>query len=560
MDDVQAIGIFEGGGARGLAHIGAVSFCEKRGLKFEAVAGTSAGAIVAALVAAGYSAEEMLHPAGEDDPTLPDRELLGLFQQIPFDVIDRTEWRRLRRFAMACDKILWPISIYRRCRASTWIRRTSRAVFGTLFVSGLYFSSGIGFPVSLRYLILFLGITYGMLCAIKVMLRQFGINSLIGTFGFLKTDHFVNAFNAWLVEKCVELRKDKEFVPRRGDGKVCFGELKTPLTVIAQDVQTRKLITFSKVATPDESVALAVAASMAIPFIFRPVSIDGMKLIDGGAVSSYPAWAVDDFLKEPDPFKLLLGFRLGSEIKSPIETFSQYAVAVFKSLVFGDDSLQKRGVEALRDVRLETSTSLLDFELSNRQKWKVVQDGLSSAASALAGINRTPNEAKVRQYLVSVLHYMENALDLKGSHLRANVALPVGDRLRVCSPTNFDKSDCDDNLEFGFNQGAIGRCWRTRTFVVCDLTEADEEFLNAWNMTKYQLNHIRKDRKTLLSVPIVHKNDWDPVECRVVEKGKIYGVLSIDSDADLCEVFEESGGLCAIECGFMVVDLLNQHI
>ncbi|HEY8528475.1 MAG TPA: patatin-like phospholipase family protein [Paenibacillaceae bacterium] len=51
--------VFEGGGVRGIALAGAVRAAEMFGVSFDRVAGTSSGSIVAALIAAGYSAEEM---------------------------------------------------------------------------------------------------------------------------------------------------------------------------------------------------------------------------------------------------------------------------------------------------------------------------------------------------------------------------------------------------------------------------------------------------------------------------------------------------------------------
>jgi NTE family protein len=56
---IEVYGVFEGGGVRGTALVGAVAAAEKEGIGFRAVAGTSAGAIVASLIAAGYKAEEM---------------------------------------------------------------------------------------------------------------------------------------------------------------------------------------------------------------------------------------------------------------------------------------------------------------------------------------------------------------------------------------------------------------------------------------------------------------------------------------------------------------------
>lgn len=52
-------GVFSGGGIKGLALIGAYQAIEKKGLKFKRVAGTSAGAIIAALIAADYTSEEI---------------------------------------------------------------------------------------------------------------------------------------------------------------------------------------------------------------------------------------------------------------------------------------------------------------------------------------------------------------------------------------------------------------------------------------------------------------------------------------------------------------------
>ncbi len=49
-----------GGGARGLAHIGALEVLLEAGLDFQVVAGTSMGAIVGALFAAGMAPKEML--------------------------------------------------------------------------------------------------------------------------------------------------------------------------------------------------------------------------------------------------------------------------------------------------------------------------------------------------------------------------------------------------------------------------------------------------------------------------------------------------------------------
>ena len=51
--------VFEGGGVRGIGHVGAVCRMEQAGWQFADTAGSSAGAIVAALLAAGYTGKEL---------------------------------------------------------------------------------------------------------------------------------------------------------------------------------------------------------------------------------------------------------------------------------------------------------------------------------------------------------------------------------------------------------------------------------------------------------------------------------------------------------------------
>ncbi len=57
--NLAADAVFEGGGVKGIGLVGAVAYAEEHGYRWENVAGTSAGAIVASLVAAGFSGAEM---------------------------------------------------------------------------------------------------------------------------------------------------------------------------------------------------------------------------------------------------------------------------------------------------------------------------------------------------------------------------------------------------------------------------------------------------------------------------------------------------------------------
>jgi Predicted esterase of the alpha-beta hydrolase superfamily len=64
---MKADAVFEGGGMRGIGIVGALTYLEAKNYQWQRVAGTSVGAVIAALVAAGYTSEEMKDILSEMD-------------------------------------------------------------------------------------------------------------------------------------------------------------------------------------------------------------------------------------------------------------------------------------------------------------------------------------------------------------------------------------------------------------------------------------------------------------------------------------------------------------
>ena len=62
-----------------------------------------------------------------------------------------------------------------------------------------------------------------------------------------------------------------------------FSGLSTPLTVIASDLYLRREVVFT-----EGPLRRALAASISLPTIMRPVEIDGRVLVDGGATNPLP--------------------------------------------------------------------------------------------------------------------------------------------------------------------------------------------------------------------------------------------------------------------------------
>jgi NTE family protein len=64
---LKADAVFEGGGARGIAFVGAIQAMEEEKIEWQRIAGTSAGAVIAALLASGYKSYEIRKHLSELD-------------------------------------------------------------------------------------------------------------------------------------------------------------------------------------------------------------------------------------------------------------------------------------------------------------------------------------------------------------------------------------------------------------------------------------------------------------------------------------------------------------
>jgi NTE family protein len=96
----------QAGGAKDLIHVGALKALEDRKVQSCGLAGTSAGAIVASLKAAGFEASDLLDP--ETGGSLIDR-LRKIDQGIvkATDIFGRSGWSRILLSRWALSHPLW---------------------------------------------------------------------------------------------------------------------------------------------------------------------------------------------------------------------------------------------------------------------------------------------------------------------------------------------------------------------------------------------------------------------------------------------------------------------
>ncbi|KOP76453.1 hypothetical protein AMS61_19600 [Bacillus sp. FJAT-21351] len=104
-------GVFSGGGIKGLALIGALQALEEKGLIFRRLAGTSAGSIICAFVAAGYTSEEIVEMMNEIELSS------FLDQRMSFLPSSLTKWLFL----------YWKMGLYKGERLEKWISEKLRS-------------------------------------------------------------------------------------------------------------------------------------------------------------------------------------------------------------------------------------------------------------------------------------------------------------------------------------------------------------------------------------------------------------------------------------------------
>jgi NTE family protein len=227
---IRAYAVLQGGGVKGAALAGAIAASQDRGIRFLGYGGASAGAIVAALFATGYTGDEIrgllvnqAHPRNllDEQKGTPSKLsiLLGLYKELRRTFGPRFGLKTIARF---------------------WLKNR-RAIAEVRGLNGVGLYSGKVFVATLEQLL---------------QLSPVG-EALAGrpiTFGALKEQH----------------------APK--------------LKIVAANLSTGEATIFDADNTPEVEIVSAVRASMSFPFVFEPHIYKGHRLSDGGLASNLPVF------------------------------------------------------------------------------------------------------------------------------------------------------------------------------------------------------------------------------------------------------------------------------
>lgn len=304
-EDIKVGLVLSGGGAKGLAHIGALKVIEESGVKIDYIGGTSMGAIIGSLYASGYSANQ----------------LDSIFRKTNFRTLIQDDLPRRAK------------NHFEKQRAQKYI------------VSLPFDDFKLTLPTSLS--------------------KGQNIYNLLSQLTYPVND----------IEN--------------------FENLPIPFLCIGTDIETGERLLLE-----DGSLAQAVAASAAIPSLFKPVEIDGRMVSDGGITDNYPIEEIRkrgmDYIIGVDVQDSLVD---RSELKTVFEIMTQ--VGNFRTIKDMKDKRPQTDLYIKPDI---SEFTILSFDKGD----EIVKSGEEGAAQlkekldSLAALQVGPKNKQGRPILDSI--------------------------------------------------------------------------------------------------------------------------------------------------------------
>lgn len=479
--------VFEGGGAKGIAHIGALKALEEYPhIKVDRVVGSSAGAIMAALISSGYTADDLLK--------IKDGGCYGIFSDPVEEMLEINDLAML-------DRVFWISKLGK-------LGLLAALIYGNLVLNnrhGILRSGRLADWIDRR------------LC------QRFGKPAGNLTFADMEERGPVIVASDVSGQR-ISVLKWREHPANEQEVNINNMRIADAVTASAAIP-----VVFEHGLVPGEKVEIEAAA------------------VDGGLLSNFPAWTFEEGREMPGERTPILGFSLVE--KSPGNTdllaFKSYLGAIASTVVGGVRTMETRGIEGLHTFPLRVSVSPYKFELSDDEKADAYQEGYDDARKHLSeevALALAP-KAQMTIILDEAINQLQDALDRHGSdqlevlrwlpdqpvHIRSNIMRVTSlKRLRVTYSSSMS-GDNDDDLELPLTSGATGIALKEREVMLTDMTDARYGY-QEFRMTKYQQALVRPSLKTLISIPLIDGDE--PV-----------GVLSFDSDDDLLPCFQENDQL-----------------
>ncbi|MDP9423335.1 MAG: patatin-like phospholipase family protein [Pseudomonadota bacterium] len=490
----EAYGIFQGGGAKGYAHVGALKAAEERGIEFVRIAGTSAGAIVASLATAGYTADELL------DPTRMQGER-GVLDIDPAEILEPSEFKKFERLAS---------------RYQGWIGEPSprRGVIGAWH----NFKRRNTFLLAAR--------------AFRALYAERSpVEDLTKGFGLIGTDPLI----AWL-DQLLSTKLGKS-------GQVTFGDLGMRLRMVAADLSTGLIHKFGFAGDEELAVAPAAVASACFPFFFRPVRQEDRMFVDGGLVSNLPVWLFDDERDDEMSHLPTFGFRLvndtliAKQAGAPTR-FLPFVGRVVQTLSSGSRNLEERRVDYYHGIDLKARIGTLSFAEVRAAAPELVNEGRRCVIEYFEREVGPQDPERMRRVLSLAVDELDYHFDWRAGSTRAHILIPDADgrHAKTVYSLNMD-GDADDRLRVRTDVNGVGAVFRLRQPIYLNPLPRSSSGFSA---LKYEVAMRPSRVAGMYAVPIFDDvEEWskdDPAS-----RSPPFAALVIDRDEDFGDaVIDES--------------------
>ena len=170
--------------------------------------------------------------------------------------------------------------------------------------------------------------------------------------------------------------KLRQRLGKAAGGAVTFADIDMPLVLVAANLSLEKMTLFQRDTHETMPLAAAAMASAAYPFVFRPQMHDGDAFVDGGIVSNFPAWALDEVRNAQPDFLPTFGFRV---IDAPLPESATWPAGgnvhalqgirrIVTTATFGREVLDSRRIDDLHPIEVMTAIKATDFHLVERER------------------------------------------------------------------------------------------------------------------------------------------------------------------------------------------------
>lgn len=521
--------IFEGGGAKGITHIGAMKALEAEGMAIAGVAGSSAGAIIAALAAVGYKADELFSPDGKTN-------ILGHFGKTPVDLLGRWAWRRFRFLRRAFVPLVF-VALLAAVAGMVLLHVDVRAAVVVLAVGVLATGSLLLLTVPA--------------IAARALFDNDAIKDVVNLALHEKLNSYLPPGKKMAAGKWVRFRDiDPTNVPK------C-----ARLKIIVSDARSGQLVMFDH-KTPNVVIADAVAASAAIPFVFRSPEVKGHDLdnqpifVDGGLVSNLPAWSFRAEKKALEreqggaPIPIIAfslneaaAARPGEAQRPPGKpSIATYLASVIATGIFGSQRVVEDFVSDLVMIMLPSPLKTLDFDCSREQAEAAYQAGLTKARADISRRDRIDHVTT--RVLESILAWadlhagsLDGDEDDRSRRLRVCAIDPIDDQgtaFRITASAGMDQ-DADDRLELDSRNDLAPLAFSRRSTLCGQIGRRPAQSLM---MTKYERALVCGSVESVICIPIVPPSGNSAIPERI---------LCLDSTGSLQPLFNDSAFMSQLQ-------------